>query len=304
VRVDVKDADKAPITDPAKIDLKVGPPDAQTSVSLTTVDGSAQYSASIPAFTADLTPVAYTFDLKGKSYAGTLDVPVGGTKTIVAVDTSAPKVTIAADATAPHGGVLQVVGDDRIELVADQDTGEARVYVLDSELRPIEVGERRVTIGVVADSAEIVPFAVEPGGLYFTARWGIEIDPTRVTVGMRIGPVFHAAIFGWRPGLHLVAGASAPAFAVRVRTGWPVPARAFVHGRWVDWDRRWDHGDLRRGDHPHVGDRHEHEHPGIADRDRGGHDHEAHPHPIVAPPGRHEGGGKPGGGEGGKKGKR
>ena len=44
----------------------------------------------------------------------------------------------------PHGGVVQMVGPDRVEVVANKGNGEVRAYVLDpSTNQPIDPGDRR-----------------------------------------------------------------------------------------------------------------------------------------------------------------
>jgi len=237
VKAEVKDTSGAPIKEGFAGDLKVGEGESpSTAVTLEPIQGSAIYGATLPAFDADLTPINYTFKLSGKTYVGTLHVPAGGTAVIVKAAAAPPKVVIEPGTKGPHGGVVQVVGEDRLELVSDLETGEVRVFVLDVGLKPIVVGERKVTIGVVADHPEVVVLAPEPGGLYFTAGWGIAVDPLRITLGLHVGARYDVAIVGFRPGVRLVVGAKAPVIAVRVKTGWGPPARVFVKGKWVAWE--------------------------------------------------------------------
>lgn len=244
VKADVRDPSGAPIKDGLSGELKVGPAGKPTTVPLKPVEGTAIYGASVPSFSADLTPVTYVVRVKGKPYTGTIHVPAGGTSVMFA---SPPSVTVAADAKGPHGGVVQAVGDDRVELVSDDATGEVRAYVLDADLRPMPVGDRRVTIGVVADAPDTVVLVPAPDRTYFSARWRVRTDPSRVTVCVRRGPAVRVAIVGWRPGAHLFVGVRAPIWHVRVHTGWGPPA-FWVHGD--DWDDD-DEGHIEIGGRGH-----------------------------------------------------
>src|SRR5437762_9786348 len=73
-----------------------------------------------PKLEADLTPIRYALVVSGKQVSGTLHVPVEGTVALVAsakasATLDAPKVKVVG----PHGGVIQVVGRERYEIVAD-----------------------------------------------------------------------------------------------------------------------------------------------------------------------------------------
>lgn len=109
-----------------------------------TADG-ASLGASIPKLGADLTTIAYSLKVGEATWDGALHVPQGGTKELVA----APAVTIPEGAKGPHGGVLDVVGDQRVELVVDPQTNEVRVYLLDDKLQPIPVGSASAVAGFI-----------------------------------------------------------------------------------------------------------------------------------------------------------
>src|SRR5258708_831474 len=82
-------------------------------------------------------------------WARTLHLPPGGTAELVAGAKAAAQVNVDAKA-GPHGGVIQVVGNERFEVVANESTGEARVYLLDPDLKVVAIGDRKITLGVVA----------------------------------------------------------------------------------------------------------------------------------------------------------
>ena len=190
-------------------------------------------SAIGPQLTADVTEMRYTLDANGTPWTGVVHLPPGGTAQIVTDGTAEAAVAVPDGQLGPHGGRIQVVGPDRLELVSAPDTGEVRVYVLDADFQPVVVGPRRVTLGVVADRSEVVALDVDPGGLYFTGVWGVTVDPWRIDLSMRVGPAVYFGIYGYRPGVTVLVGPAAPVFAVRVGRGWGPPAfrgRVLVSG--------------------------------------------------------------------------
>jgi len=167
-----------------------------------------------PKLEADLTEVNYTVQVSGKPWSGVMHVPVGGTAALNATAKTAVDVKIDAQAVGPHGGSIQVVGDDRLEMVGDEG-GEVRVYVLDADLRPrTSIESHTLRVGFIAEKPELVTFARASGGAYFVGRMGTRavVDPLRVTVSLGVGGVFRSAIWGYRPGVRIVA----PTATVRV----------------------------------------------------------------------------------------
>jgi len=107
-----------------------------------TADG-ASLTATIPALTAELTTIAYSLKVGEAVWDGSLHVPPGGTKELLDV----PAVTVAEGTRGPHGGAVDVVGDQRVEVLVDEKTGEVRVYLLDEKLQPIPVGDANAVAG-------------------------------------------------------------------------------------------------------------------------------------------------------------
>lgn len=168
-----------------------------------------------PKLEADLTEVSYTLTVSGKPWSGVLHVPVGGTAALVASAKVTAEAKLPDETVGPHGGTIQIVGSDRLEMVADADSGETRVYVLDVDLKPVRVETRALRMGFVAKTTTFVDFAPEPAGFYFTARLGAAVlNPLRVTASLRTGGVAHAAIWGYRPGVRIYA----PSVVVKVAT--------------------------------------------------------------------------------------
>jgi uncharacterized membrane protein YgcG len=169
-----------------------------------------------PKLEAELTEISYTVTVSGKPWSGVMHVPVGGTAALVAGAKVTAEAKLPDEAVGPHGGTIQVVGNDRLEMVADADTGETRVYVLDVDLKPVRVETRTLRMGFVAEKTMFINFAPEPAGFYFIANLGSAavINPLRVTASLSIGGVTHAAIWGYRAGVRIYA----PSATVKIAT--------------------------------------------------------------------------------------
>ena len=224
-----------------------------------------------PKLEADLTEVSYTITVSGKPWSGVLHVPVGGTAALVASAKVTAEAKLPDETVGPHGGTIQIVGDDRLEMVADADTGETRVFVLDVNLQPVTLETRTLRMGFVAARSELVTFAPAPGGLYFVGRIGAAINPLQITVALGFGGAMHAAIWGYRPGIRIyspsatVLIATAPRIRFRLTGGFDsdvdVYGRAHVNvkgnnGRHVGQDGTWarDSGGFKSSNDPR--DRH------------------------------------------------
>lgn len=77
--------------------------------------------------------LTYEVTARGASLTGTFHVPEGGTAALIAP----PTITVPAGTKGPNGGLVDVVGNHRVELVVDEATGELRVYFLDDKLKVI-----------------------------------------------------------------------------------------------------------------------------------------------------------------------
>lgn len=170
------------------------------------------YTATLPKLEADLTDVTYKLEVDGKPVNGTLHLPRGGTKQLAANAKAVAEAKPVADTKGPNGGVVQVVGDDIVEIVADKATGQVRVYVLDDDLKPIPVGKRKVKLAAVASSPEVVELQAEPKGLYFTGKFTGKTNPVKLTVvlyaDVDVEPV--VVLCGWKPATVIVVGPGAP----------------------------------------------------------------------------------------------
>ncbi|MFO0588205.1 MAG: hypothetical protein U0441_11725 [Polyangiaceae bacterium] len=122
-------------------------------------DGAA-LTTTIPKLTADLTTITYSLKVGDATWDGALQVPPGGTKELVA----APAVTIPEGAKGPHGGTLDVVGEQRVEMVVDPKTNEVRVYFLDDKLQPIPVGSASAVAGFLQNNDAPPAGSAQNGG--------------------------------------------------------------------------------------------------------------------------------------------
>lgn len=196
------------------------------SVPLTLDAKTGVFVAAGPKLEADLTEIDYTFNVSSKPWTGALHVPVGGTAKLMADARAEAEIKVPEGKIGPNGGVIQVVGKDRLELVADEVSGEVRVYVLDPDFNVVAVGDRTISLGVVAEAPEIVALAAAEGGAYFVGKWKLAVDPLKVTIALRSAGATHVALVGYRPGAKVVVTAAAPRLKVRTKTKWAVRADA------------------------------------------------------------------------------
>jgi hypothetical protein len=257
VKADVRDKAGAPIADDFVGTLATGEGNDRKVVSLAPLDGSTLFGGALPSFTADLTAVTYAMKQGADVFNGTFYVPAGGSSvltdkpaeapappgaavapaaTAVTVPAGGAQAAMAPNALGPNGGVVQMIGDQRVELVSDQATGEVRAYLLDAANKVMPMGDRKITLGVVADHPELVSLQPAEGGNYAVASWGIKIDPLSLTVAVRDGKKVHAGLFGWRPGARITATPPQP-IRVAGKRAWQAPKKPLERGRVIEEHR-------------------------------------------------------------------
>jgi hypothetical protein len=168
----------------------------------------------------ELTQAKYDLTVEDKPWTGTLFVPAGGTADLAAGAGASAKVKLPEPKIGPHGGTIQVVGTDVVELSANASTGELRAYLLDAQLKAVAAADREIKVGFVADGkAELVTLVPEPGGAYFTGKIGMTVDPVELTISVKTKGQAQAqfALVGFQPGVALAVGASAPRVKVMVK---------------------------------------------------------------------------------------
>jgi hypothetical protein len=204
------------------------------------------FVASGPKLSGDLTEIKYALSVDSKPWNGALHVPAGGTRDLVVnAKAAGPKLEALKGKKGPNGGVLQVVGDDLIEVVADKGSGQVRVYVLDPDLKPIKVGNRKIKLGLAGASPEVVVLSPDPGGQYCVGKLTTKVDPIKLTVAITIEDHTHVVLCGWTPGIEIIViGPAAPVFKILVvNLGWGVDVRVRTPGVIIidDDDDHWHH---------------------------------------------------------------
>jgi hypothetical protein len=180
-------------------------------------------AATIPKLEAELTEVSYELKVGDKSFQGVLHLPKGGTKELL--DSAKQQAEAKLEGKkGPNGGIVQVVGEDTVEIVADKKTGKVRAYLLDDDLKPAKVIDRKVKLKLAlsGEGSEVVELLPSPTAPYFEGKLNIKIKPTKITVVLIDVDVVHVALWGWYPGKVIVVGPSAPVVAVFVNVNWDV----------------------------------------------------------------------------------
>ena len=172
-----------------------------------------------PKLEADITEIGYTVTVDGKPWSGTLHVPVGGTAELVASAKAGAEASASIEGkVGPHGGVIQIVGEDRFEIVADEVSGEVRVYLLDADLNVVAMGDRKITLAVVGDVSEVIDLEADAeGGLFLHGKWKLQADPIKITLAVRANGKVTVAIVGFKPGAKFALHAKGPRLKVRVK---------------------------------------------------------------------------------------
>jgi hypothetical protein len=185
-----------------------------------TLEEDGRLVAKGPALESDLTQIDYALVIEGKPWNGVLHVPKGGTRVVDEDARASAAVEVPEGKRGPNGGVIQIIGGEPVEVVADSTTGEMRVYVLGPDFRVIDPGERHIRLGYMADTSETVEMVREPGGMYFVAGVRTRVNPVRVTLAVGFRSQVHVGIVGFRAGMRLGVGVRARAVPIMVERRW------------------------------------------------------------------------------------
>jgi hypothetical protein len=220
VSATLKTPDGAPVSMPVTGQMTFGTPDGPPkSVPVKYDPKTGVLTAAGPKLEADITPVNYDLTVGGTPWHGTIDVPTGGTQDLVA--TGQLQAPIPPGTVGPNGGVVHVVGPDRVELVANKHTGDVRAYVLDADNHPIDPGDRKITVAVQGEHPEVLVLAPEPSRHFFVGHLRARVNPSYVTVAVNVRGTTHACLVGWSPGAVVVLGPEAPRLHLLVVDAWP-----------------------------------------------------------------------------------
>ena len=194
-------AQGAPVSVPVQYDAKTG-----------------VLTAAGPKLEADITPVTFSLTAGGAPWSGSIDVPPGGTQELV--DTGKLQPPAMPGAVGPNGGVVQIVGPDCVELVANRHTGDLRAYVLDADNHPVDPGDRRITVAFQGEP-QVLALTPEPQAHFVVGRLPALVDPPEFTVAVHTGPTTHACLVGWAPGAVVVVRPDAPRIHLLAVDAWP-----------------------------------------------------------------------------------
>src|SRR5262249_27790604 len=154
--------------------------------------------------------IRYTITVAGSGWAGALHLPAGGTDELEDSARRAARRPLPKGKTGPNGGIVQVGGDDVVEIVAGKTSGQGPGYGLDAGYKPVTIGNRKVKLGLVGDSVEVDALAPGPGGLYFTGKLGAKVDPVKLTIADTDADHTDVVLCGYEPGVVVVVGPAAP----------------------------------------------------------------------------------------------
>ena len=226
----LKGPDNKPLKGKVTGSINFAVPDGTPATVPATYDpGTGVLTASGPKLDADITPVSYQLQVDGNPWNGSIDVPRGGTADLV--ETGGLQASIPPGKLGPNGGMVQMVGPDRVEVVANKKTGEVRAYVLDPDYHVIDPGDRKITIALEGPEPEVVVLAPQPNARFVVGRVRTRVDPVHVTVAVNVHGRTHACLVGWHPGVAVVYGpAVAPVHLYAVESEWPDEV-VEIHGR-------------------------------------------------------------------------
>ncbi len=224
----LKDSDGKPITKTVTGQVTFKNGDTPTSVPVQYDPKTGVLVAQGPKLDADITPFAYSLTVDGKPWNGTLDVPRDGTQDLV--DTAKNQTNLPPNTVGPNGGVVQMVGPDRVEVVANKSTGDVRAYVLDDNNKPIDPGDRKITLSLGGDQPEVIVLQPDPQLHYVVGHMRTRVDPAHVTIAVADHGHTHACLVGWAPGAVVVVGPAAPHVHLLAVDAWPGEV-VEIHGK-------------------------------------------------------------------------
>jgi hypothetical protein len=220
VHAALRGPDGKPVAQPVAGQITFESPDGPpTSVPVQYDPRTGVLSAAGPKLDADITPVKYTLTVGDTPWNGTIGVPPGGTHDLA--ETGQLQTSLPPNTVGPNGGVVQMVGPDRVELVANKRTGDVRAYVLDADNHPVDPGERKITVEIAGPHPELVALAPEPQGHFVVGHAPAIVDAPQVTLAVHAHGTTHACLVGWSPGSVVVVGPGAPRVHVLAVDAWP-----------------------------------------------------------------------------------
>ena len=227
----LKTPDGKPVIGKGKVTGTVtfSPPDGSPTTVPATFDATTGVlTATGPKLDADLTPVSYQLEVDGQPWTGTLGVPRGGTVDLV--ETGKLQASIPDGKVGPNGGIIQVIGPDRVEIVGNKSSGEVRAYVLDDDYKVIDPGDRKITVALEGPDPEVIVLAPQPSVKFVVGKVKTRVDPVHVTVAVNVHGATHACLVGWHPGVAVVYGPTVTPVHFYAVEEWPEDVEIHGHG--------------------------------------------------------------------------
>jgi hypothetical protein len=274
VKVAVADASGKPITPTdRKATLTYTIPETGKTVEVPLQPDSDKHYlvANGPELSSVVTPVKYQIDGGARPWTGVLQLPAGGTK---ALNASA-QLAATAHATpivGPHGGRIERIGKDDVELLMDKDSGEVRAWII-VDGKAIDPVDRKFAVVIDDRRLELRADANASFYAHVSTDFGLQLGAIHkvsgeLTFGVGASATVSTVLFGLRPNVYVYA----PRVVVDVYVdNWTTKKRA----QWIthpdDDDRDHDHDHHDNGRHEGWGP--DEGHGKHADDQGGDHDH-------------------------------
>ena len=170
-----------------------------------------------PKLDDQVTEVRYALLLDGKPWTGALYVPKDGTQGLAEAAKDDPKPELAKGR---HGGEVHVIDGQRYEIVADGDSGDVRVYLIEGSKNP-----KKLKLALDSDPPKQVELTLHAEG-YYVASVDVEKLPRKTTlIVVDDRDDVHVVVVGYRPGIVVVVDRPSAFWVAR---GWH-PGRARGH---------------------------------------------------------------------------
>ncbi len=170
-----------------------------------------------PKLDEQVTEVRYALLLHGKPWSGALHVPKEGTEGLAEAAKENPR---PEQAKGSHGGEVHVIDGQRYELVADGDSGDVRVYLIDGSKRP-----KKLKLALDTDPPKQVELTAHAEG-YYVASVDVAKLPRKTTlIVVDDDDDAHVVVVGYRPGVVVIVDRPSAFWVAR---GWH-PGRARGH---------------------------------------------------------------------------
>jgi hypothetical protein len=166
------------------------------NVPLSLDDKAGVLRAEGPELDDQVTEIRYSLMLDGRPWAGALHVPKEGTKGLADATKDDPK---PEQAKGSHGGEVHVIDGQRYEVVADGDSGDVRVYLIDGSKKP-----KKLKLALDADPPKQVELTLNAEGYYVASVDAAKLPRKTSLIVVDDHDHAHVVVVGYRPGVVVV----------------------------------------------------------------------------------------------------